>query len=129
MTLSIRATLKALRIRPARESGDKPVLEVVLRSEVDTTSFLLAAKAGKDMTVTFISDPELQPGLPLDEPDHRVTTVDSNSLVEHTEIEPLPGSQSWEETTGLHQRAGRKRGTRSSESVAVADVAVAVADG
>ncbi len=77
--ITLRANLKALRIRPARESGDKPVLEVVLRTEVDPTSFYLAAKAGKDMTVEFIPDPELQPPLPLDEPDRgpsRTTTVE-----------------------------------------------------
>ena len=103
MTITVRANLKALRIRPAREPGDKPVLEVVLRTEVDPTSFYLAAKAGKEMTVDFIPDPELQPSLPLDEPERGLERANG---VEHE-----PGSP---ESTGI-SAGRRKRGTRSSE--------------
>jgi hypothetical protein len=96
--IRLRANLKALRIRPAREPGDKPVLEVVLRSEVDPRSFYLAAKAGKDLSVVFIPDPELQYPLPLDDdpdpdpdPDdeaepERVTTVEPDGIVASTEL-------------------------------------------
>jgi hypothetical protein len=132
MTITVRANLKALRIRPAREPGDKPVLEVVLRTEVDPTSFHLAAKAGKEMTVEFIPDPELQPSLPLDELDRgieRVTTVEPDGIVASTEqidqvpeppeangVEHEPG---WAERAGVgsseHEHRRRRRGTRSSE--------------
>jgi hypothetical protein len=93
--VELRANLKALRIRPAREPGDKPVLEVVLRSEVNEATIAIAAKAGKDLTCFLVPDPELQPGLFGD------TEADTD--------EPVT----------VPSNGRRRRGTRSSEHAEV----------
>ncbi len=118
-TVTLRANLKALRVRPAREPGDKPVLEIVLRSEVDSTTIQLTSKAGKDMTVAFTPDPELQPELPLPE---RYTVTDPDGIVISSELgtngvdhEPYWQEQTGVGTSAIAQGRRRRRGTVSSE--------------
>lgn len=106
-TISIHATLKKAGGRPAREPGEKPIFELVLRSEVNAETAAIMAKLGKDFSVHLEPVPDPQGTLPWDDEPVRTTVVDSDQVVVSTE-----------QTNGQEHvevsRGHRRRGTRAS---------------
>lgn len=114
-TISIHATLKKAGGRPAREPGDKPIFELVLRSEVNAETSAIMAKLGKDFEVRLEPVPDAQGKLFDEAMGGRVTTVDQNSIV----LESIAvDGDSEEHTNGqehVEVNAGRRRrGTRAT---------------
>jgi hypothetical protein len=100
--ITVRANLKAIRIRPAREPGDKPVFEFLLRSEVSDVAMQLGYKAGREMTVHLVPDPEVQPRLIPDAAEAPALSMDA----EEDEVE---------QPVTVPSAGRRRRGTRTPE--------------